>query len=380
MVVGIVFFFYLNTRSSDTYAAGSDYTSVQSGLWTESSTWNTGTFPGTITGGSTVAIPAAQDILIERYVTSHYHLDFAKEAILTITDTLVILGNLTLDKEASLVVGPSGVLVVQGDLVSAKELSVASGGVIAVGGDATFAKDLSYDDSSGGELFVVGSVSEKNTSQLGSAQDGTALESAYPDIYGVITGTVSALPITLLDFTVRLRQQQVLIEWTTESETNNDYFEIERSVDGQQYEVVGTVPGAGTSTSVRTYRLIDEQPLTGVSYYRLRQTDFDGQQEAFDWVAVSFDGMPNQSATLSLDNIFPNPFNTSCSVAFTPRGTSDVVVQLMNMQGTVIASKVASAHTTQVTFDNLAQLRPGTYLVRLVQDDMVTPTQRVLKR
>ena len=383
VIVGGLLFFYLNIgNSQDSYAAGADFTSIRSGAWANGNTWNTGTYPGTIRQG-TINIPKSQHIEIQRNVTSSYSLSFAKEATLTVTDTLVVLGDLILDKEATLTIGANGVLVVLGNFNAAKALSIASGGVIAVGGDANFAKDLTYDDSNGGELFVVGKINEKNTNELGSAQDEAALENQYPDIYNILNGTTTTLPITLLDFTAEVQQQQVLIRWTTESEIDNDYFTIERSVDGQQHEVIGTVAGAGTSYSVRSYSLEDKNLLPGTSYYRLRQTDYDGQSETFDWIAVSVASEPAvEQATLSIDRVFPNPFSTSCTLAYTLSRPGPVEVQLVDMQGTLLLSRTTLGYTgqNQYTLENLANLPPGTYLLRITQNNTVSPVQRVLKQ
>ena len=383
VIVGGLLFFYLNIgNSQDSYAAGADFTSIRPGAWADGNTWNTGTYPGTIRQ-STIGIDKSQHIEIQRNITSSYNLSFAKEATLTVTDTLVVLGDLILDKEATLTVGANGILVVLGNFNAAKELSIASGGVIAVGGDATFKRDLAYDDSKGGELFVVGNIREANTNELGNAQDEAALENQYPDIYNILNGTTTTLPITLLDFTAEVQQQGVLIRWTTESEIDNDYFTIERSADGQQHEVIGKVAGAGTSYSVQSYSLEDGNSLPGTSYYRLRQTDYDGQSEAFDWIAVSVAPEPAvEQATLSIDRVFPNPFSTSCTLTYTLSRPGPVEVQVVDMQGTLLLSQTTPGYIgkNQYTLENVTNLRPGTYLLRITQNNTVSPVQRVLKQ
>ena len=384
VIVGGLLFFYLNIgNSQDSYAAGADFTSIRSGAWADNNTWNTGTYPGTIRQ-STIGIDKSEHIEIRRNITSSYNLSFDQGAILTVTDTLVVLGNLILKKESTLTVGGNGVLVVIGNFNAAKTLSIASGGVIAVGGDADFKRDLTYDDSKGGELFVVGNIREaKNSNQLRSAQNEAALENQYPDIYNILNGTTTTLPITLLDFTAEVQLQQVLIRWTTESEIDNDYFTIERSADGQQHEVVGTVAGAGTSYSVQSYSLEDKNPLPGTSYYRLRQTDYDGQSEAFDWVAVSVAPEPAvEQATLSIDRVFPNPFSTSCTLAYTLSRPGPVEVQVVDIQGTLLLSQTTPGYIgkNQYTLENVTNLRPGTYLLRITQNNTVSPVQRVLKQ
>jgi hypothetical protein len=94
------------------------------------------------------------------------------------------------------------------------------------------------------------------------------------------------LPITLLSFTARPAGPEVLLNWSTASERDNAYFTVERSRDGERFEDILTVPGAGNSLVVRHYADTDPMPHPGLSFYRLRQTDFDGQNTVSDVVSV----------------------------------------------------------------------------------------------
>ena len=88
---------------------------------------------------------------------------------------------------------------------------------------------------------------------------------------------MNVLPITLMDFTARpLSENQVLLQWTTASEINNDYFTIERSEDVSHWHTIAEVPGAGNSNTILQYQHTDREALPGTSYYRLKQTDYDG--------------------------------------------------------------------------------------------------------
>src|SRR5690606_29548082 len=84
------------------------------------------------------------------------------------------------------------------------------------------------------------------------------------------------LPVQLLDFNARAEDSEVHLTWTTLTEINNDYFTIERSADGKGWEELVAVPGSGNTNTVRRYSWDDRKPLWGRSYYRLKQTDFDG--------------------------------------------------------------------------------------------------------
>lgn len=99
-----------------------------------------------------------------------------------------------------------------------------------------------------------------------------------------------ALPIELISFEAKLNtNNQVDIFWATASEQNNDFFTIERSTDGLNWEIVTTVAGAGNSINRIDYHAYDARPVSGISYYRLKQTDFDGAFE-YSYIVSVFNG------------------------------------------------------------------------------------------
>lgn len=110
------------------------------------------------------------------------------------------------------------------------------------------------------------------------------------------------LPVELLYFRAQPKGAEVLLEWATSAELNNDYFELQRSVDGRSYEALTQVRGAGTHEGLLRYEQVDERPLPGLNYYRLKQVDFDGSFEYSNVVAVEVNG--KDAGGISL---FPNP-------------------------------------------------------------------------
>lgn len=96
------------------------------------------------------------------------------------------------------------------------------------------------------------------------------------------------LPIELISFTGDAVQEGVALHWSTATETDNDHFEILRSQDGMNFEVIDVVSGAGTSQVRHDYELLDDNAVNGVNYYKLRQTDTDGTSEEFYVIAVLF--------------------------------------------------------------------------------------------
>lgn len=113
---------------------------------------------------------------------------------------------------------------------------------------------------------------------------------------------LSPLPIQLIEFRGSSRPHDVLLEWVTASEMNNKEFLIERSADGRTFEAIGTVPGAGYSTTRLEYTWIDDEPLPSAAYYRLRQMDFDGSHTLSDViVAGRTSGRPEPMVTKLTD-------------------------------------------------------------------------------
>jgi hypothetical protein len=98
----------------------------------------------------------------------------------------------------------------------------------------------------------------------------------------------NVLPIELLSFSASPKEHHVLTEWITASEVNNDFFIVERSLNAIDYEALGYVTGAGNSSEQLSYSFEDRDPLRGLSYYRLTQTDYDGTTSTSDPVAVEY--------------------------------------------------------------------------------------------
>jgi hypothetical protein len=103
-----------------------------------------------------------------------------------------------------------------------------------------------------------------------------------------ITVTGSPLPVEMLSFTAHPVDNTVLLKWITASETNNYLFMIERSKDAKYFEEIGKVKGAGNTTIASNYIFSDEHPFDGISYYRLKQTDFNGAFVFSNVVSVNF--------------------------------------------------------------------------------------------
>lgn len=131
---------------------------------------------------------------------------------------------------------------------------------------------------------------------IGGDMDGANNNVPNLDEFVMQTYTCSSLPITLSSFTVYGEGKKNRLSWTTETEHNNAYFNIERSVNGTLWTAIARVDGAGNSQLQQSYQAVDEAPNPGINYYRLRQTDRNGQSVLFGIVAA--DNQNNASKRL----------------------------------------------------------------------------------
>lgn len=136
------------------------------------------------------------------------------------------------------------------------------------------------------------------------------------------------LPIDLLTFNLIPKANSVQAFWSTASEINNDYFNLERSGDSRNFENIAMVEGAGNSTYQRDYSFLDSSPLSGLSYYRLKQTDFDGRFSYSEIVPVKFNG--NGFV------VFPNPAYKNVTILVDQDREDKISVQLVDFSGRIV--------------------------------------------
>lgn len=182
------------------------------------------------------------------------------------------------------------------------------------------------------------------------------------------TDLSAPLPIELKTFYAEARGQMVHLFWSTASETNNDYFTVERSKTGGEWEQVLQVDGAGTATSTKNYSAVDDGPFAGLSYYRLKQTDFDGTYTYSKVVSVTLEPRGELE-------VFPNPSNG----LFTVRSPFQFnQVQLLDQLGRNAHIRVEPINNREATIDG-TQNTPGLYFLQ-VSDGHVVKTVRIIIR
>lgn len=188
---------------------------------------------------------------------------------------------------------------------------------------------------------------------------------------GPTTGPTSygtnPLPIELTSFTAELDNTLVKLKWSTATEVNNDYFTIERSKNGFTFETVTEVNGAGNSSSPKNYSALDKSPLEGTSYYRLKQTDFNGKYDYSQLIAIDY----KNTSTGCVLNVYPNPcMGGPCNIDLAECNNEDnpeITVELIDAAGNRVYSHIPerdSKGSFTLSIDKSNNLKPGVYIVR----------------
>jgi sugar lactone lactonase YvrE len=143
----------------------------------------------------------------------------------------------------------------------------------------------------------------------------------------------SLVPVELSSFSASVTLNNVELNWTTATETNNFGFSIERRSEESEFEEIGFVKGNGTSTLINSYSFIDLKPLSGVVYYRLKQIDLDGSINYSNEVLADNTGLIEGFRLLGN---YPNPFNPSTTISFTLAEKENVRVLVRDILGSEV--------------------------------------------
>lgn len=175
------------------------------------------------------------------------------------------------------------------------------------------------------------------------------------------TEGATGLPVELTTLSVTAKDQKVYIDWATAVEINNKEFTVERSEDATNFEPVTTVPGAGNSSVLNEYSAIDNDPLLGTSFYRLKQIDYDSKFKYSDILPVTV-----MSAIKTEFSIYPNPNKGSFKVEVTTP-LEEVELQIMNSFGQLVHVEQIVDVTGKAIVDlNMGNLLPaGIYFVKM---------------
>ena len=217
------------------------------------------------------------------------------------------------------------------------------------------------------------------TEGTGSVNDGThTLTWTGLQTFSFLGGvgeTPVALPIELLYFTAKQSGTKVKLDWATASETNNDHFVVERSQDGTNFAEVFRKKGAGNSVNTLYYNGFDNAPIEGLSYYRLKQVDYDAKFKYSDIQSVNFKFDPAEIGI----KIYPNPaVDNKFTVDYTIEKADQVVVYFYNSIGQLLHQEAWATNkginTKEFYFPEVSE---GMYILELKASNGTSVKQHV---
>lgn len=180
----------------------------------------------------------------------------------------------------------------------------------------------------------------------------------------ILAGGFGALPVRLVRFEAhKINDKSVKLTWQTATETNNLRFDIERSGNGNDFERIGTIDGAGNSNQIKSYQFIDYQTLEGINYYRLKQVDTDG---TFNYSSLRSVRMNNQATIIA----FPNPFENQFNLQFDRLIAENLTIEIRDVLGNIV-QKNTLIKGNQIFPVQTRNLPKGIYFVSFVYENQM---------
>jgi len=185
------------------------------------------------------------------------------------------------------------------------------------------------------------------------------------------------LPIQIQAFQATLVHQKVQLDWETEQEKDSDYFLIERSLDGLEWETLEQVAAAGNSTVLNSYQVFDKQPNVGINYYRIKEFDYNGNAMISKVRAIEY-----QINQKELAVIYPNPTKDKVTISLLVPQTAAVAIEVYDMAGRKLLEKTnrtisKGQHQEEV---DLSELAAGVYLLKISSNTLQYSMQKIVKQ
>jgi len=211
--------------------------------------------------------------------------------------------------------------------------------------------------SYGGDTIAIGAI----------YNDGSYTNAGHVRVYTLD----SPLPITLLSFTGESENNYNVLEWETATEINNDYFTLFSSKDAEYWEEIEIINGAGNSNALLNYQSFDFKFSSPVTYYQLKQTDFDGTSSYSKIIAVYNINENNKFS------IYPNPINNYVNVLFNNEFGENVEIKVSNSLGEIIKMLKFNGNKLKIDLSNNSK---GMYFISLIKDNRILFNQKIVKQ
>lgn len=169
------------------------------------------------------------------------------------------------------------------------------------------------------------------------------------------------LPIELISFTGEQKGVSNLLQWITASELNNDFFTIEKSPDGIHFENILEADGAGNSNVNLNYSAVDNFPFSGLNYYRLKQTDYDGQHTYSNIILIE-----NKLEGILVSNVHPNPTTEDINFDIYTQASGNVRIQILDYTGRIVMDEIQTINEGKSSLNTtMKTLAKGLYTLKV---------------
>ncbi len=207
-------------------------------------------------------------------------------------------------------------------------------------------------------------------------QNSTGLEGTGVAYYQVIV-TDDIVPVEMTSFTFDVRNNNVLLNWRTATETNNSGFQVQRKAESG-WQTIGFVKGSGTTTQSQVYSYTDAGLAAGTYVYRLNQIDLDGSSHASSELSIVIDRISD----FALEQNYPNPFNPTTQIEYSVAqhaNVSLVVYDLLGREVAALVNEVKEPGSYKVNFD-ASNLPSGIYTYRIQSGSFVQTKKMMLMK
>ncbi|MFK7770609.1 MAG: T9SS type A sorting domain-containing protein, partial [Saprospiraceae bacterium] len=221
------------------------------------------------------------------------------------------------------------------------------------------------------KIAIVETASTANESDGVNWYGVTALDPTYTGYENLLLSQGgNILPVELTSFNGRPKVTTIDLQWVTASETNNDYFAVEKSTDGIDFKEMTEIDGRGTTNLESYYTWADESPNDGLNYYRLLQVDFNGDKSYSDMIAIAF------KADRDEIQVYPNPTVRELNLNFPENWDGETSIVIYDFYGNMINSFTNSSGSLTFSVDNLPA---GFYRLSAINKSKILNTSFVKK-
>lgn len=251
----------------------------------------------------------------------------------------------------------------------------------ASAGNSAYENGNFPDNCGKGNFYLYNNVGTGNVTSLftGFNVNGRYAEFSVPGfsemwLHGKIDN--SPLPVELFSFSAACLENGTRINWTTVSEQNNAYFQIDKSLDGENWNLVKRISGAGNSNNYLQYEVQDFDPNNGTTLYRLSQIDYDGTVTYFEPYSVTC------TSSSSNMEVYPNPANAATTIAIqVMESATNAYLQITDAAGKTIYNETIHLSNGINNFTIPTESWPdGIYFVRIIHEQLTLPTKKLLIR